>query len=68
MDIKFECKAPAGETPKAYKVWNGRSFSYLAKSHMENVTITGDTMTFFSDSWFQGIHTWLTVVGKKEEV
>jgi hypothetical protein len=59
----FTCKAPEGETAKAYKVWNGNGYSYLAKSQMYNVSISGDTMTFCTSDWFAGIHKdWLIEV------
>lgn len=57
---RYKCPAPEAETEKAYKVFNGKSFSYLAKSQMSNVSITpGDVMTFTSSAWFGRLHPWL---------
>lgn len=53
---KFICRAPEGDTGKAYKVWNGKSYSYLAKSQMHDVTISGDVMTFYTSDWYAGFH------------
>lgn len=62
MTIKVKCKAPEGDTGKSYKVWNGRSYSYLAKSQMNDVTIAGDVMTFTTSTWFrEKIHPWLEI-------
>ena len=56
----YKCAAPVAETEKAYKVFNGNSFSYLAKSQMSNVSITpDDVMTFTSSAWFGKLHPWL---------
>lgn len=60
--LLITCPAPDDETPKAYKVWNGKSYSYLAKSQMKNVRIAHGTMTFFADEWFVGIHPWLNLL------
>ena len=60
MTYRFQCKAPEAETEKAYKVFNGKSFSYLAKSQMSNVSISGGIMTFTSSEWFGNLHPWLT--------
>ena len=60
--ITVKCKAPEGDTGKAYKVWNGKSYSYLAKSQMQDVTISGDVMTFTTSEWFRNkIHPWLVI-------
>jgi hypothetical protein len=60
MLLKFKCKAPEGQTEKAYKVWNGKSYSWLAKSMMWDIDITGDTMTFSTTPRYADIHkAWL---------
>ena len=59
--ITVKCKAPEGDTGKAYKVWNGKSYSYLAKSQMHDVTISGDVMTFTTSEWFRTVHPWLII-------
>lgn len=57
---QYQCPAPEAETEKAYKVFNGKSFSYLAKSQMSNVSITpDDVMTFTASAWFGKLHPWL---------
>ena len=57
---QYQCLAPEAETEKAYKVFNGKSFSYLAKSQMSNVSITpDDVMTFTASAWFGKLHPWL---------
>ena len=59
----YKCAAPEAETEKAYKVFNGKNFSYLAKSQMSDVSITpDDVMTFTSSAWFGRLHPWLTNV------
>ena len=57
--INYKCPAPEAETEKAYKVWNGKSYSWLAKSMMLNVSISSDAMTFNSSKWFGKLHPWL---------
>ena len=60
---RYKCPAPEAETEKAYKVFNGKSFSYLAKSQMFDVSITpDDVMIFTSSAWFGRLHPWLTTV------
>lgn len=64
---RYKCAAPEAETEKAYKVFNGKSFSYLAKSQMSDVSITpDDVMTFTSSAWFGRLHPWLTTDGTSE--
>jgi len=53
------CDNPKGETERAYKVWNGKSFSYLAKSQMKDVNIVDDIMYFKASAWFLKIHPWI---------
>ena len=59
MMINVKCNAPEAETEKAYKVWNGKVYCWLAKSQMKNVTITWESMTFTTSEWFAGLHPWL---------
>ena len=68
QNFTFKCKAPEGETPKAYKVRNDKgTISYLAKSQMSNVSISGDVMTFTSTDWFHGVHPWLVKVNNTSD-
>ena len=65
LPVLRECIEPnmvlnEAETEKAYKVFNGKSFSYLAKSQMSDVSITPDDVMFFTSSaWFGKLHPWL---------
>ena len=62
MTCRFSCTAPEAETEKAYKVFNGKVYCYLAKSQMEDVDIAGGVMTFTSSEWFGNLHPWLTKI------
>lgn len=60
----FKCKAPSVISERSFTVWNGSSWSYLAKSQMKDAQIEGPTMTFKATYWFYGIHPWLTEINE----
>ncbi len=56
---RYTCVAPKEEREKCYVVWNGKSDSYLAKSQMQNVTVSAGSMTFTTTEWYASKHPWL---------
>lgn len=59
---RYSCPAPKEEREKCYVVWNGKVDCYIAKSQLQNVSISADSMTFTTSEWFAGKHPWFTQI------